>query len=49
MVNFTTPNLPGASDIYNKIAVLGQGKTIEVCDKDLDKFAELIGQKINLL
>ena len=33
-------------DIYNKISVLGQGETIEVCDKDLDKFAEFMKQAL---
>ena len=33
-------------DIYDRIAVLGQGETIDVCDKDLDKFAEFMKQAL---
>ena len=33
-------------DIYKKISVLGQGKTIDVCEKDLDKFAEFMKQAL---
>ena len=33
-------------DIYDRIGVLGQGETIDVCDKDLDKFAEFMKQAL---
>jgi len=33
-------------DIYDTLSVLGKGETINVCDKDLDKFAEFMKQAL---